>query len=240
MRRLRDGTARSSYEVPDKRMEQRRCIKEPDSMSQPVDGRSPMKKAKPFCISKKEVWEAYQRVKANKGAAGTDGQTIEDFERKLKKNLYKIWNRMASGSYFPPPVRTVKIPKKSGGERSLGIPTVADRIAQQVVKAKLEPEVDAGFHVDSYGYRPGKSALDAVGQARQRCWRYDWVIDLDIKAFFDNLDQSFDGWSRSFTEADKVNIPTYERSLTHLCNGTDNLHFSEEHMALLQPFRAWL
>ena len=159
-------------------------------MSQPVDGRSPTKKAKPFCISKKEVWEAYQRVKANKGAAGTDGQTIEDFERKLKKNLYKIWNPMASGSYFPPPVRTVKIPKKSGGERSLGIPTLADRIAQQVVKAKLEPEVDAGFHVDSYGYRPGKSALDAVGQARQRCWRYDWVIDLDIKAFFDNLDQS--------------------------------------------------
>src|SRR3979490_3435404 len=159
MRRFRDGTARSSYEVPDKRMEQRRCIKEPDSMSQPVDGRSPMKKAKPFCISKKEVWEAYQRVKANKGAAGTDGQTIEDFERKLKKNLYKIWNRMASGSYFPPPVRTVKIPKKSGGEKSLGIPTVADRIAQQVVKAKLEPEVDAGFHVDSYGYRLGKIAV---------------------------------------------------------------------------------
>jgi RNA-directed DNA polymerase len=159
-------------------------------MSQPMDGRSPRKKAKPFCISKKEVWEAYQRVKANKGAAGTDGQTIEDFERKLKKNLYKIWNRMASGSYFPPPVRTVKIPKKSGGERSLGIPTVADRIAQQVAKARLEPEVDSRFHADSYGYRPGKSALDAVGQARQRCWRYDWVIDLDIKAFFDNLDQS--------------------------------------------------
>src|SRR6266849_3442205 len=119
MRGFRDGTARSSYEVPDKRMEQRRCVKEPDSMSQPVDGRSPMKKAKPFCISKKEVWEAYQRV-----------------------------------------------------------------------KAKLEPEVDSRFHADSYGYRPGKSALDAVGQARQRCWRYDWVIDLDIKAFFDNLDQS--------------------------------------------------
>ena len=159
-------------------------------MSQPVDGRSPRKKAKPFCISKKEVWEAYQRVKANKGAAGTDGQSIEDFERKLKKNLYKVWNRMASGSYFPSPVRTVKIPKKSGGERSLGIPTVADRIAQQVAKARLEPEVDSRFHADSYGYRPGKSALDAVGQARQRCWRYDWVIDLDIKAFFDNLDQS--------------------------------------------------
>jgi retron-type reverse transcriptase len=123
-------------------------------------------------------------VKANKGAAGTDGQSIEDFERKLKKNLYKVWNRMASGSYFPPPVRTVKITKKSGGERRLGVPTVADRIAQQVAKARLEPEVDSRFHADSYGYRPGKSALDAVGQARQRCWRYDWVIDLDIKAFF--------------------------------------------------------
>jgi RNA-directed DNA polymerase len=159
-------------------------------MSQPVDGRSPRNEAKPFCISKKEVWEAYQRVKANKGAAGTDGQTLEGFARNLKKNLYKIWNRMSSGSYFPPPVRTVKIPKKSGGERSLGIPTVADRIAQQVVKARLEPEVDPVFHADSYGYRPGKSALDAVGQARQRCWRYDWVLDLDIKAFFDNLDQS--------------------------------------------------
>jgi RNA-directed DNA polymerase len=159
-------------------------------MSQPVDGRSPRNEAKPFCISKKEVWEAYQRVKANKGAAGTDGQTIEGFERNLKRNLYKIWNRMSSGSYFPPPVRTVKIPKKSGGERSLGIPTVADRIAQQVVKARLEPEMDPGFHADSYGYRPGKSALDAVSQARRRCWRYDWVLDLDIKAFFDNLDQS--------------------------------------------------
>ena len=149
-----------------------------------------MNEAKPFCISKNEVWEAYQRVKANKGSAGIDGQSIEDFEKRLKKNLYRIWNRMSSGSYFPPPVRTVKIPKKSGGERSLGIPTVADRIAQQVVKARLEPEVDPHFHPDSYGYRPGKSALDAVGQARQRCWRSDWVLDLDIKAFFDNLDQT--------------------------------------------------
>ena len=181
MRRFRGGTARSSCEVPDKGMEQRGCVKEPDSMSQPVDGRSPRNEAKPFCISKKEVWEAYQRVKANKGAAGTDGQTIEGFERNLKRNLYKIWNRMSSGSYFPPPVRTVKIPKKSGGERSLGIPTVADRIAQQVVKARLEPEMDPGFHADSYGFRPGKSALDAVSQARRRCWRYDWVLDLDIK-----------------------------------------------------------
>ena len=148
-----------------------------------------MSEAKPFCISKWEVWEAYQRVKSNKGSAGIDGQTIEDFEKKLQKNLYRIWNRMSSGSYFPPPVRTVKIPKKSGGERSLGIPTVADRIAQQVVKARLEPEVDPHFHPDSYGYRPGKSALDAVAQARQRCWRSDWVLDLDIRAFFDNLDQ---------------------------------------------------
>jgi len=139
-----------------------------------------MNEAKPFGISKKEVWEAYKRVKANKGAAGVDEQSIEDFEGKLKDNLYKIWNRMSSGSYFPPPVRTVKIPKANGGERKLGIPTVADRIAQQVVKSRLEPEVDRFFHADSYGYRPGKSALDAVGQARARCWRYDWVLDLDI------------------------------------------------------------
>ena len=143
-----------------------------------------MNEAKPFCISKKEVWEAYKRVKENKGAAGVDDQTIEDFEKRLKKNLYKIWNRMSSGSYFPPPVRTVKIPKTNGGERKLGIPTVADRIAQQVVKARLEPEVEPLFHADSYGYRPRKSALDAVGQARKRCWRHDWVLDLDIKSFF--------------------------------------------------------
>jgi RNA-directed DNA polymerase len=147
-----------------------------------------MNEAKPFCISKKEVWEAYLRVKSNKGAAGIDGQSIEDFEKGLKKNLFKVWNRMSSGSYFPPPVRTVKIPKKSGGERSLGIPTVADRVAQQMVKARLEPELDPKFHPDSYGYRPKKSALDAVEQARRRCWRNDWVLDLDIKAFFDNLD----------------------------------------------------
>ncbi|MGB7846625.1 MAG: group II intron reverse transcriptase/maturase [Candidatus Acidiferrum sp.] len=149
-----------------------------------------MNEAKPFCISKWEVWEAYKQVKANKGAAGVDEESIEDFEKRLKKNLYKIWNRMSSGSYLPPPVRTVKIPKANGGERKLGIPTVSDRIAQQVVKTRLEPEVDRLFHADSYGYRPGKSALDAVGKARERCWRYDWVLDLDIKGFFDNLDQT--------------------------------------------------
>ena len=144
---------------------------------------------KPFNIDKKRVYEAYKAVKSKGGAAGADGQTIEQFEADLKNNLYKIWNRMSSGSYFPPPVRTVKIPKKDGGERKLGIPTVADRIAQQVVKARLEPEVEPLFHADSYGYRPRKSALDAVGQARKRCWRYDWVLDLDIKSFFDTLSQ---------------------------------------------------
>jgi RNA-directed DNA polymerase len=149
-----------------------------------------MSEAKPFCISKQEVWEAYKRVKANKGAAGVDEQSIAGFEKRLKRNLYKIWNRMSSGSYFPPPVRTVKIPKANGGERKLGIPTVSDRIAQMVVKSRLEPEVDPLFHPDSYGYRPGKSALDAVGQARQRCWRHDWIVDLDIKGFFDNIDQN--------------------------------------------------
>jgi RNA-directed DNA polymerase len=139
-------------------------------------------------ISKQMVWEAYKRVKANRGAAGTDQQSLEDFEKDLKSNLYKIWNRMASGSYFPPPVRLVEIPKGQGGLRPLGIPTVADRIAQTVAKMYLEPLLEPHFHPDSYGYRPGKSALDAVGAARQRCWRHDWVIDLDIKGFFDNLD----------------------------------------------------
>jgi RNA-directed DNA polymerase len=146
-----------------------------------------MSEAKPFGISQWEVWEAYKRVKANQGAAGVDEQSIADFEKRLQDNLYKIWNRMSSGSYFPPPVRTVKIPKANGGERKLGIPTVSDRIAPMVVKSRLEPEVDPRFHADSYGYRPGKSALEAVGQARQRCWRYDWIIDLDIRGFFDNI-----------------------------------------------------
>jgi RNA-directed DNA polymerase len=145
---------------------------------------------KPFRISKMAVWRAWQLVKANQGAAGVDEESIADFEANLKGNLYKVWNRMSSGSYFPPPVRLVKIPKPGGGERILGIPTVADRVAQTVAKLYLEPEVEPVFHEDSYGYRPGKSALDAVGQARQRCWRNDWVLDLDIKGFFDNVDHS--------------------------------------------------
>jgi group II intron reverse transcriptase/maturase len=138
-------------------------------------------------IPKQLVWKAYQQVKANRGAAGVDGQSLAAFEQDLKGNLYKVWNRMSSGSYFPPPVRLVEIPKDNGGTRPLGIPTVADRVAQTVVKMVLEPLVEPRFHPDSYGYRPGKSALDAVGAARRRCWEADWVIDLDIKAFFDSL-----------------------------------------------------
>ena len=147
-----------------------------------------MNKEKPFKISKKVVWEAYQRVRANKGAAGVDAESIADFEKDLKGNLYKIWNRMSSGSYFPPPVRAVVIPKAKGGQRVLGVPTVADRVAQMVVKIYLEPKVEPIFHSDSYGYRPGKSAIEAVGRARERCWSYDWVLDLDIKGFFDSID----------------------------------------------------
>ena len=148
----------------------------------------PLSKAKPFDISKKLVWEAFLQVKANRGAPGIDGITIDDFERDLKDNLYKIWNRMSSGTYFPMPVREVTIPKPDGRERVLGVPTVAERVAQTVVRLHLEPTIEPIFHPDSYGYRPGKSALDAVGTARQRCWRYNWTIDLDIRGFFDNLD----------------------------------------------------
>lgn len=149
-----------------------------------------MNKTKPFCISKKSVMAAWERVKANKGSCGIDEESIEEFEVNLKDNLYKLWNRMSSGTYFPPPVRAVEIPKSDGCKRLLGIPTVSDRVAQAVVKDYLEPVVEPKFHEDSYGYRPRKSALDAVGVARQRCWRYDWVIDLDIKGFFDNLDHA--------------------------------------------------
>ncbi len=145
---------------------------------------------KPFDIPKSMVWEAYQRVKANKGAAGVDGQSVEQFEQDLRNNLYRLWNRMSSGSYFPPPVKAVKIPKASGGVRILGIPTVADRIAQTVVAMFLERLVEPVFHPDSYGYRPGRSALDAVAVCRERCWRNDWVIDLDVRAFFDSVDHS--------------------------------------------------
>jgi RNA-directed DNA polymerase len=142
---------------------------------------------KPFVIEKWRVYEAYKAVKSSKGAAGVDGQTIEQFEADLKGNLYKIWNRMSSGTYFPPPVRAVSIPKKTGGERILGVPAVSDRIAQMVVKQLIEPDLDPIFLADSYGYRPGKSALDAVGVTRKRCWQYDWVLEFDIRGLFDNI-----------------------------------------------------
>jgi RNA-directed DNA polymerase len=143
---------------------------------------------KPFNITKKQVYEAYKAVKSNGGAAGVDKQTIEQFESDLQNNLYKLWNRMSSGSYFPPAVRAVPIPKKSGGQRILGVPTVADRVAQMVVKQLIEPDLEPVFLADSYGYRPGKSALQAVGVTRERCWKYNWVLEFDVKGLFDNID----------------------------------------------------
>jgi group II intron reverse transcriptase/maturase len=147
-----------------------------------------MSAAKPFDIPKKLVAAAFRAVKSSAGGAGIDKETIGQFESKLKDNLYKIWNRMSSGTYFPPPVKAVAIPKKSGGERLLGVPTVSDRVAQTVVKMVLEPVLEPVFLPDSYGYRPEKSALDAVAITRERCWKYDWVLEFDIKALFDNID----------------------------------------------------
>jgi RNA-directed DNA polymerase len=144
---------------------------------------------KSYQIPKTLVWEAYKQVKRNKGAPGADGQSIGDFEKDLKNNLYKIWNRMSSGAYFPPPVRAVEIPKAHGdGVRILGVPTVADRIAQTVAALALEPRTEAIFHDDSYGYRPNRGALDAVAKCRKRCWEKDWVLDLDVQKFFDSVD----------------------------------------------------
>ncbi len=148
-----------------------------------------MTQVKPFSITKRQVWEAYKRVKANQGGAGVDGQSIAEFDEDMENNLYKLWNRLASGSYMPPPVKRVEIPKADGGLRPLGVPTVADRIAQTVVKQVLEPEMERHFHPDSYGYRPGKSAHQAIGEARKRCWRNDWAVELDIRGFFDAIDQ---------------------------------------------------
>ena len=149
-----------------------------------------MTSAKPHCIAKRVVWEAYQLVKAKRGAAGVDDETIAMFEQNLSGNLYKLWNRMSSASYFPPPVKQVEIPKAKGGTRKLGIPTVSDRIAQTVVKLMIEPILDPVFHEDSYGYRPSKSAKQAIAVTRQRCWKYDWVVEFDIKAAFDQIDHA--------------------------------------------------
>jgi RNA-directed DNA polymerase len=159
-------------------------------MSRDEPGNEPKLEGKPFGISKWLVWEAWLRVKANKGAAGVDEESIQAFEANLSGNLYKLWNRMSWGSYLPSPVRAVEIPKKNGGVRILGVPTVADRVAQTVAYLALEPEVEPVFHPDSYGYRPRRSAHDALGTCRARCWKYDWAIDLDLRAFFDALDHS--------------------------------------------------
>ena len=149
-----------------------------------------MTSVKPFVIPKRLVWDAYQRVKANRGAAGVDGQSISDFDQELSRNLYQIWNRMSSGSYFPPAVKAVPIPKKSGGERILGVPTVGDRIAQTIVTMTLEPILEPVFHDDSYGYRRGKSAHDALAVTRKRCWERDWVLEYDIRGLFDHIDHN--------------------------------------------------
>ncbi|GJH17694.1 group II intron reverse transcriptase/maturase [Caballeronia novacaledonica] len=169
-----------------------------------------MTSTKWYSIAKRVVWEAYQLVRANQGAAGVDDETIAMFEQNLSRNLYKLWNRMSSGSYFPPPVRQVEIPKAKGGTRKLGIPTVADRVAQSVVKLMIEPTLDPIFHDDSYGYRPGKSAKQAIAVTRTRCWKYDWVVEFDIKAAFDRIDHVLllkavrhhikDGWILMYIE----------------------------------------
>jgi RNA-directed DNA polymerase len=149
-----------------------------------------MSKAKPFSISKRLVMAAYQKVRSNKGSAGVDEVSMNEFDKDYRNHLYKVWNRMSSGSYIPPPVKLIEIPKKGGGLRPLGIPTVADRIAQSVVRGLLEPTLEPLFIKDSYGYRPGKSAKQAVERVRQLCWKQSWVIDLDIKGFFDNIPPS--------------------------------------------------
>lgn len=147
-----------------------------------------MNESKQYDIPKKAIIEAYRKVKANKGSAGIDGIDFEKFETKINNNLYKIWNRMSSGSYVPSPVMAVEIPKKTGGVRRLGIPTITDRVAQMVAMKYVEEAVEPMFCEDSYGYRPDKSALDAVEMTRKRCWRYDYVIELDVKGLFDNID----------------------------------------------------
>lgn len=185
----RDGVTRSSEEGAVMALEQRGGIIQSDFAGQPQNGRNPDCQTKPFEITKRQVYQAYKRVKANRGAAGVDHQSLKDFDGDLSGNLYKLWNRMASGSYHPPAVRRVEIPKANGAVRALGIPTVSDRIAQMVVKEAIEPDIDRQFHPDSYGYRPGKSAHQALEKAKVRCWQCPWVLDMDIKAFFDTINQ---------------------------------------------------
>lgn len=169
-------------------VERRGDIIEGDGLSQPLRREELGTSPKSFAIPKRAVFAAWKRVKANRGAAGIDGESLAGFEQKLPGNLYRVWNRLVSGSYFPPPVKEVGIPKAGGGVRPLGIPTVGDRVAQTVAKMALEPQLEPHFDPDSYGYRPGKSAKGAVEVTRQRCWRYDWVVEFDIKGAFDHLD----------------------------------------------------
>lgn len=150
-----------------------------------------MEETKPFKVSYQVFERAFERVKANKGSYGVDEQTISEYEENLRVNLYKLWNRMSSGTYFPKPVKAVAIPKKNGGTRILGIPTVEDRVAQMVAKLYFEPNVEKIFYEESYGYRPNKSAIDAVGRARENCWKYNWVVDFDIKGLFDNINHNY-------------------------------------------------
>lgn len=184
----RGGLSRSSDEASVMEVERRGWPVQSNDEGQPPGGRSHHHQTKPFQISKHLVLEAYKRVKANKGSAGVDAQSLSDFDANLKDNLYKLWNRLSSGSYQPPPVLRVEIPKSDGGVRPLGIPTVTDRIAQMVVKLQIEPELESHFHPDSYGYRPGKSAHQALQSAKERCNKRAWVLDMDIKGFFDAID----------------------------------------------------
>jgi RNA-directed DNA polymerase len=184
----RGGLPRMSDEVSVMEMEQRGQPVRSRNGGQPVYGRNPRVETKPFNIPKRIVFEAFKRVKAKNGSYGVDAQSLSDFEIDLGNNLYKLWNRMSSGSYHPPPVMRVEIGKPDGGIRPLGIPTVTDRIAQMVVKLQIEPELERHFHPNSYGYRPGKSAHQALLTAKERCNRRGWALDMDIKGFFEEID----------------------------------------------------
>jgi len=183
----RDGQARSSEETVVMAVERRGLVIQAGNERPTARQEEPSSPAKPFAIPRRLVWQAYLQVKSKGGAAGVDQESLEEFERLLKANLYRIWNRMSSGSYFPPPVKAVPIPKKSGGTRVLGVPTVSDRIAQTVVKMMLEPILEPVFDENSFGYRPGRSAHDAIAVTRKRCWQYDWVVEFDIRGLFDNI-----------------------------------------------------
>lgn len=186
----RGGSSRSSDDVSVMEMERRGRPVQLDDGNQPRSGRNFHPTTKPYTIPKQLIVEAYKRVKANKGSAGVDGQSLKDFEADLQNNLYKLWNRLSSGSYHPQAVLRVEIPKSDGGLRCLGIPTVTDRIVQMVVKLLIEPELEKHFHPDSFGYRPNKSAHDVIRLAQKRCHKRAWVLELDIKGFFDTIDHN--------------------------------------------------